>query len=50
MANAPGVPEEPIPVGGSACVRWVYTKWVEDKDLFPANTVKYRVEGIKLLA
>jgi len=40
--------EEPVPEGAERSrrsVKWVYTKWDEGKDLFPADTVKYRVEG-----
>lgn len=40
--------EEPVPQGQERLkqvVKWVYTKWDEGKDLFPAEMCKYRVEG-----
>jgi len=37
--------EEPEPNHRTQCVKWVYTKWTEGKDLFPVDTCKYRVEG-----
>jgi len=40
--------EEPEPNHRLSVVKWVYTKWVEGKDLFPVEMCKYRVEGREL--
>jgi len=39
--------EEPEPNHRTMCVKWVYTKWDLDKDLFPVELCKYRVEGLE---